>query len=195
MKIKAITAALALVALCGLNMSAQRPERADRGAKCTQTEATCTKDAKCDTAACYGPYSEIFAGLNLTADQQNALKAIKPERPSKQDRQARAQAVDSIRQAARADREQKNREYLNKVKQVLTPEQYVTFLEEIVITNPGAPKGGPRQAQKMTRGDRKHKMHATEGRRFDKQGRPNKFDKQARKAQKARTAAPTDTNK
>lgn len=78
---------------------------------------------KCTKADCKNPCADAkcpFDNLNLTADQKTKLKALNTER-----RQKAAEA--------RKDRKQCGKEcradYLAKVKEILTPEQYVKFLE------------------------------------------------------------------
>lgn len=170
MKTRLLTAATVLSAFFALSVSAQCPSTK----VCTETT--------CDTVAgCYGPYSEIFAGLNLSADQQAALKALKPERKGRPDRKDLAQRADSVR----ADRQQGRRDYLNQVKNVLTPEQYVTFLEEVVVEGPNRP--APQRVDRMRRHDGRHAMHDRKAERLDRSEK--KFSKEFKKAEKAQLKA------
>ena len=86
---------------------------------------------KCDRA--FNP----FEGLNLTADQQAKLEALRPQ--GKCDGSGK-QNCDKKRDNcplngdAKVDRRQAKRDYLAKVKAILTPEQYVTFLENMAVS-------------------------------------------------------------
>lgn len=128
MKKKILTAAIALAAICGLQATAQKPS-CPQNAPCPAEAQQCRRgDAACDKP-CGGPYCEVFAGLNLTDTQKAAIKQLN------QDRRAKRQQCDSTRREAR---KQARRDYFNGVKQVLSPEQYVQFLETIVIEQPAA---------------------------------------------------------
>lgn len=77
-----------------------------------------------------------FEGLNLTEQQKADLKAIKPamkaERKAAKE-QAKAEGNENKErkdpQARMAEKQQMKTEYLSRVKSILTPEQYLTFLE------------------------------------------------------------------
>lgn len=97
-----------------------------------------------------------FEGLNLTDEQKAAIKAIK--RPMVN--------YDSIQRAARLN-------YLKQLKQVLTPEQYMQFLE-----NNFANQEGPRyQGKQLKRFD---------GKRFDRKEKKDRHDKKDKKDRKDR---------
>lgn len=72
-----------------------------------------------------------FEGLNLTDAQKEQIKALKSEQVSKR------QAERDANKAKKADRKQsrldERKAYLAKVKAVLTPEQYVQYLENIAL--------------------------------------------------------------
>lgn len=78
-----------------------------------------------------------FEGLNLTEQQKTQLEALKPTKEQReqlkaQDKakkeQMKAQAEAQKKERAEA-RKQARRDYLAKVKAILTPEQYLQFLE------------------------------------------------------------------
>ncbi len=100
------------------------------GTTCKQKTEQCLQaDCQLPAGQCAVPQAGCpFDGLNLTAEQQAKLKEITPcgNRDSKKaDKEAREQARKERREAAQNSR----REYLNKVKSILTPEQYTQFLE------------------------------------------------------------------
>lgn len=183
MKKKILSIALVMAALCGMPAMAQNQNT---------SKGTCTKSEKSDSTTCCNrtkgerparnrnPYKEIFAGLNLTPEQQTALDALRLARPE------RGQRRDST--ATRPDPKQSYRDYLKGVKQILTPEQYVVFLENVVVEQ-SAPNGkGPRhdmrqnrrtdrsQIRSQRRDDRKDRKEA----RAERQNRPAR-DQQSQK--------------
>lgn len=148
MKKTLLSIAVVLASMAGLSAAAQsqvQPRGAAK-AECTQTDC---KNAKCDAPAKICP----FDGLNLTEKQQADLKALCPAKPSKEER--------------RAARCENRREYLAKVKAILTPEQYVQFLENSYV-NRMAPRGDMRKGHnnkmmKAKRGAEPRKMKGAKG--------------------------------
>lgn len=141
MKKTILTAVIACVAMLGTTAMAQQPQNTDQ----TCTSATCNAPKK-DKASkkLFNPYNEVFAGLNLTPEQQAKVEKINAERQAKflarrgQKQQGRQQADSTFR----AQRAQEQRDYLTAVKGVLTPDQYVLFLEDIVVNGPQQPQMG-----------------------------------------------------
>lgn len=72
-----------------------------------------------------------FEGILLTPEQQAAVDKVKAD--CKAQLRARHQSADSVKCVRR---NQCKREYLNRIKSILQPEQYVTFLENIVVAKP-----------------------------------------------------------
>lgn len=107
-----------------------------------------------------------FEGLNLTDAQKEQLKTIKEEQ--KAQRQAKKEAAKAQRDASKANRQEARKAYLEKVKAVLTPEQYVQYLEN--------------QAVRSHKGQMKAGRHGMK--RFDKNA-PRKVAERAPKAMKA----------
>lgn len=115
--------------------------------------------------------TQMFDGIQLTNAQKAGLKAFDVQRY--QDRQAKREAIraekqrqDSLKNEAR---QQDRRDYLEGVKNILTPDQYVVFLENIVVEGPDIMKGA--------------KMQKAKGAKFDKQkkGKKDGRDKGARR--------------
>lgn len=152
---KLTTAVLAFVAAVGISAAAQAPETAKD--TCTRPEAPCATEV-------------LFEGITLTPDQQTKIAALqdkcKKERADKKDakKQERADRRNAAKEAKKAR--------LAAMKDILTPEQYVVFLENMVV-NP-APQG-PRMAPGRGHKDMK-----------DMKGRPDRPMKnaQAKKADK-----------
>lgn len=138
------------------------------------------KDFKKDRGDRKGPRGEfkgqrpdLFKGITLTAEQQAQLEALRPQRPEGKDNcdsvkctkgkdagcdKAKTDKKDGTKQfrdgGRRGNPGAKKAEYVKKVKEILTPEQYVVFLENIVFSTPdeGAPAprhdGKPRHDKK-----------------------------------------------
>lgn len=164
MKKKFLAIAIALLAVGSVSASAKKSDECPQQ-NCPVTECAQQQCNACDTAACPGtPMMMFFEGIELTPEQQSQLQAIQPQRPDKaprgerrsrpqgQPRQFAGQGGDSVqtRQAPdqRPDRRQGRRDYINQVKQILTPDQYVVFLENMVTASP-APGQGMRPGKAM----------------------------------------------
>ena len=152
--------AIAAVAALGFSAAAQTPapacNKADRG-RCEQTVKA--------PRLCNDSIAEvmIFEGITLTPEQQTKINVIKADRKQKMEarraeaRQAR-EAARKDRTAAAADRKQCQRDYLAKMKEVLTPEQYVVFLENMVVSQPAPARDG-KAAMHRGHKDMKHHGH------------------------------------
>lgn len=158
MKKKFLALAITLLAMGTVTASAKKSEKAPQQ-NCPVAECTQQQCQACDSVECGGGQMLFFEGIELTPDQQTKLQAIKPQRPDKgmrgerrsrpqgQPRQFAGQPCDSakFKQAPgqRPNRMQGRRNYINQVKEILTPEQYVVFLENMVTAAP-APQQGMR---------------------------------------------------
>lgn len=131
---------LALLAMMSTAAFAQKTQGCPKAQACCDT-VECVQLTACDP----------FATLNLTDDQKTKLQALKPQRPTKEDRQA-------AREQKRNARQMQRKVYLDQVKAILTPEQYVEFLEVSYLTpdkggRPGLKDGKKKDSKK--RGDKK----------------------------------------
>lgn len=129
MKTKALALATLIFAASSSVCFAANDKKAD--SKCTNTE--CTHQKKCDKD-CKKAINP-FEGLNLTADQQAKLEALKQNCPAKAERQKADKQSKNDEQKAnmKAQRAQGKRDFLAQVKGILTPEQYVQFLENSFV--------------------------------------------------------------
>lgn len=103
--------------------------------KCDNRE--CWKNESCGKACrkCLNP----FEGITLTDAQKAKIDALKANcHKNMACKQKEACKKDGI------DRRQCKKNYLSKVKEILTPEQYVAFLENMVVNMPARPKDGKR---------------------------------------------------
>lgn len=165
-----VLATAALISVTGMTAMAQTDKTEKQ---CTKTEQ-CTKDKKeCkarkgdkarrgdkagkDMRQGKGRKASLnnFEGVNLTDEQvvlieqlnQNTAAADSARRV-----QAKEQKSTDRDQAMKARKEAK-RNYLNSVKSILTPEQYVVYLENIVVETPQQKAGRPgMQATKGQKG-------------------------------------------
>ena len=140
--------ASALVLMGAASMVAQRADR--QNTNCAATP--CTENIACAQTAC-GPRNncmDMFQGLDLTAEQQTQIQALQTE--CRQQAQAQRENARASRQAAAADRQQAKRDKLARFKAILTPEQYVAFLENAFVN------AGPSQGARMGNrdGSRQH---------------------------------------
>lgn len=133
---------------------------------CCNTPAQCVNNAQAcpgNPQACPGnpkacpvqrPCADPFAGINLTQEQQTKLTALREKckinrAAADKARKDRFQQRDSI---VRVNKKQR----LEEVKAILTPEQYVIFLENMVVANPGHDRGpAPHKMHAMKKGDKK----------------------------------------
>lgn len=148
---KKIFIALSVIAAASFGVNAQN--NSDKTA-CPQAPGCNVKAG--DKSCCTAP--NPFEGLNLTEQQQKKIDEL---------RQANRQqklANDSIRKANRdqkmRDFKNKRSEYLKSVKAILTPEQYVQYLENSYVNSP-APRHGNKNKQGCKRGG--NKKHGQKG--------------------------------
>lgn len=174
MKKKLISTTLILAALVSFNINAQQP--VNTAATCTESTAchkadnkdnangTCSgRTADCKDGKCHhnekggrkGKRPDLFKGITLTPEQQSQIEALRPARPEGKAKDAKEPKADKAKgdrkdQGKMRDGERRgNRhmEYISKVKEILTPEQYVVFLENIV-SQPQPRHNGPRHSGK-----------------------------------------------
>ena len=157
-----------------LAMAAVLPAAAqsDNNSTCTQNLTTqkCGKTAT-KQRACQAP--NPFEGLNLTEAQKTKLDDLRKAHTD-QNKTYRKQAADARRDESKA----RKQNYLNDVKAVLTPEQYVQFLENQFI-NGGGPRMGKLNADRA-RADRPRKAN--------KGDRPARQQKNAQQPQAAQNS-------
>lgn len=134
---------------------------ADAKACCKKDGKACAKESKAcgkEGKGCCKQGARLFEGVNLTAEQQTKLAALRESQQAKaaqawgerakMSKEVRKERAKVAREEARKDRAERDsmmkankRAYLDGVKQILTPEQYVVFLENAYFTAT-APKHG-----------------------------------------------------
>lgn len=156
-----LSIAIAAMALTSFGTMAQTPSTP------TTPQATCCQQSDCnqqcpgEARGKKGTKGEIrmhkadpFAGINLTDAQKAKLQQLQEQRKTERDSQ-RAAARNGQNKGERPDRNAARKKYIEDVKSVLTPEQYVVFLENMATTVPAKPE--QRAGHKRhVKGDRKH---------------------------------------
>lgn len=157
MKTKALLLAAVLFAT-GTVASYAANDNNDKNAK-DKTE--CTKGRKGQCKEGFNP----FEGLNLTEVQQAKLKELRESScPMKAETKADKKAhTPADKEAARVNRAAAKKEFLGKVKEILTPEQYVTFLENMAVNGQNHDKA---RMQKMMK--QKGQKQRAEGNRAER---------------------------
>lgn len=95
--------------------------------------------------------NRLFAGISLTDNQKTRLQELKEKNKPNRDAKKQGEKKQSEkkdkeklsaaqRQQKMAERDAKQRAYLAGIKEILTPEQYVTFLENSFTMNQKGPK-------------------------------------------------------
>lgn len=157
--------AISMVAFTGKAQNATTVTPCDNSANCPAQV--------CDTKQC-PEMSNLFHGINLTDAQKGQLKQLKEKNQAerkaklearKAEKQDKAAKVAADRKARMDKRREVKKAYLVEIKNILTPEQYVQFLENnYVNASPRHDKGfgkkdarhGNKQAFNKNRKDRKH---------------------------------------
>ena len=160
MKKTILSLAILLASSTGLSAFAQAPGN-NQGKDKTRTEMKARKGG--DRKDAPNP----FEGLNLTEQQKTKLQELKKadmeqkkqlkeqQKQLKEKKQAEAKAN---KDARKQQRTKERRDYLAKIKSILTPEQYIQFLENNFVNK--VDKQGPRKGGKDGKFSKKgHKGH------------------------------------
>lgn len=184
---KKVFLSLALLSASAFSIMAQTPcqQTANQG-ECQNKEQCANKVA----SDCKGRDSKAFEGINLSDEQKSKLAALKQnkctakegkkDKVAAKDGEKREKPTKEQMQQLRKERAEKHqnarKEYLVQVKEILTPDQYVVFLENCYTLQNDGPKAP--QMGKGHFGDKKSngKM-AKQGRHGMKDGRGQKGQK------------------
>ncbi|MDE5644544.1 MAG: hypothetical protein K2I45_02760 [Muribaculaceae bacterium] len=170
MKKKVLTLALAAFAISPLAAIAQNTSGtvttvSKESVKCVMpAKKECTGKARCAANA------NRYEGLNLTETQLTQLQQLDSRRKEAGKERAKAakenrQANDSMR---RAERKAEKKAYLEQVKAIVGPEQYVVFLENMYVN--GGQLGRHKAATFQKNGRKAHGSHAGNERRKSHDG-------------------------
>lgn len=143
MKKTILSLAAAVIAFSSFSSYARTPERK---ASCQSTDSTCCVAMRGDRQR---PAFNPFEGITLSAEQQTQLQALQADCKAKAE-SAKADRKDKARKA-KSDRQANRKAQLERIKAILTPEQYVTYLENIATGErrfaPGHRKDGRKGAR------------------------------------------------
>lgn len=132
MKKKIFGTAIVALSLTAFAGNAQTPA-ADNGTQCGTSQ--CCKQ-KSDKQSCCGKQAvNPFDGLNLSDAQKTQLEQLKEKCQSARAEKAKAQKAD--RQNRADARRAEKKQYLEDVRAILGTDQYVVFLENMVLNGGG----------------------------------------------------------
>ena len=179
---------LALVAMSFVTFSSMA-QTATSTADGNKKERVCREKADCQQKReCRNP----FAGLNRTEAQQAKLKELNDHRKTEKLEAAKArkeskQRLDSTRIA---DRRASKKAYLEEVKAIIGPDQYVMFLENFYVN------GGNSNKAAMSRGKaaKAREDKAFRSGRHKAVNRHHASAKSAKAAKSAKSTTTTDAN-
>lgn len=169
--------AIAFIAAGALAFNVNAANTKSDNKECGNKTECCKKD-KAERGR-KGQFAKALEGIQLTEQQQTALNELNTKRAEArkarkaEDKEAKAKNVQDAKNG--------RLEYLKEVQKILTPEQYVTFLENTAVSAHHGHKAG-----KVMRGKR-DKM-ARNGNEMNRNKKQRKGD--GMKLRKAETAAP-----
>lgn len=163
---KTLTSALAALTIFAFSANAQTPAESQQpncpnaATECPQAKCPGQK-RNCDAQQC--PQAKYLQGITLTDAQKKKIQELNTQvyqnrqasRVAMKQQKKRANAAaDSVKRASRM-------EYLHQMKNILTPDQYVTYLENIATSKSIDKTGRPSAMQRgnaAQRGPRHHAM-------------------------------------
>lgn len=187
MKKRILSFAIIAMSFAAFSGTAQTNDSKNAKAACVAEQ--CGKPGKdCRKAAC------PFDGLNLTDAQKSQLQQLNESRREARKAQAENRKADKQRgdSARMAERRAGKKEYLEQVKAIIGPEQYVVFLENFYVNGGGQQRHGGKASIGQGRMAKAHGMRQGDRVKGGKKGdRMLKAQTQAAKtqAQAAATAA------
>lgn len=184
MKKKILGLAAIAMSLIALPSVAQNKKNNDGRKKEARIENTrCTKDFKIGDRACC-----IFEGLTLSDTQKDQLKQLNEKQLA--NRKARKEALRAERQrndsTMRAERRASKKAYLEEVKAIIGPDQYVVFLENFYLN--GGQSNGHGKAIRGQKGHGHHGHFAQNGKNRNGKGM-NRADKAQNTSSEANAAS------
>ncbi len=158
MKKNFLAVAIALIGTC-MAVSAQTPSNTTDNT--TNTEQTTSKNQKKNKndksnkkdRREFDKRPNPFEGIELTAQQQEAIKNLRQEQMAQA--QAQREKAKTDREAAKVEREQAMKEMDDKIKNILTAEQYTQYqqnIEKMKAERGNRPQNGQRGPRNMRRG-------------------------------------------
>lgn len=158
MKKNIFTAIFLGASMLAFSASAQTPQNGNSCAKCPET--TVCPAGKADGKSVVPPGGVLpnfhpFIGTTITPEQQAKIEQLNKQRAEK--RAAAKNQCQASRQACDSARRADKIEYLHQVRDIIGPDQYVIFLENIAVAQPqgrGMAPAACHDKSKITKGDR-----------------------------------------
>lgn len=159
MKKTVLGLAIAAMSFTAFGTMAQTTNNNNAVATCNN-EQVCTANTKCPKGEC-----NLFEGLNLTETQKAQLQKLNANRKASREQLAKARKENKMRtdSAARADRRASKKQYLEEVKAIIGPDQYVTFLENVYINGGNGQRPGNKAAFAKENRGKAHAMRPGKG--------------------------------
>lgn len=166
MKKTIVALSMALMATIGIQSMAQNPDNVKQEKEKKEMRMRSENRQKVQRQ------DMAFEGITLSADQKSKIEALKEN--CKKDSTIKKLGREQ-RNEMRKAMLQKKRDYLASMKQILTPEQYVQFLENQVVNGQKMNNGprmnrrpqagkGPRMGMRADKGQKMGKARGMEGR-------------------------------
>lgn len=159
MKKNIITAIFLGASMLAFSASAQTPQNSNSCAKCPETSVCPAGKADGKSVVPPGgvlPNFHPFIGTTITPEQQAKIEQLNKQRAEK--RAATKGQCPKSRQACDSARRADKVEYLHQVRDIIGPDQYVIFLENIAVSQPQGKGLNPgccgSDKAKITKGDR-----------------------------------------
>lgn len=172
--------AMSMISFSSLAQTQQSDTCCETSQQCVASQYNCpVAGTTCDIQ---GKKADPFAGLTLTDSQKAQLQQLKTKCATERSAQ-RAE-----KRQARCDN---RKQYLEEVKAIIGPDQYVMFLENIVLDSPnGAPhhkaiSKAYRRGKSFDKADKSHRHHAS--------NRPFKASKAAKPSKATQATQATQT--
>ncbi len=159
MKKSVLGLAIAAMSFTAFSTMAQTTDDNNAAATCNN-EQVCTANTRCPKGEC-----NLFDGLNLTDTQKAQLQKLNADRKASREQLAKARKESKMRtdSAARADRRASKKQYLEEVKAIIGPDQYVTFLENVYINGGNGQRPGNKAAFAKENRGKAHAMRPGKG--------------------------------